>query len=82
MTPDLLNQFAAIVGEKNVIRDAAEMAGYMKEWRDIWVGKSPLVMRPFQHGRDFAHSETRQRNGHCHRAAIGQYGAGGRANSL
>ena len=46
MTPDLLNQFAAIVGEKNVIRDAAEMAGYMKEWRDIWVGKSPLVMRP------------------------------------
>ena len=46
MTPDLLNQFAAIVGEKNVIRDAAEMAGYMKEWRDIWVGTSPLVMRP------------------------------------
>ena len=46
MTPDLLNQFAAIVGEKNVIRDSAEMAGYMKEWRDIWVGKSPLVMRP------------------------------------
>ncbi len=46
MTPDLLNQFAAIVGEKNVIRDAHEMAGYMKEWRDIWVGKSPLVLRP------------------------------------
>jgi FAD/FMN-containing dehydrogenase len=46
MTPDLLNQFASIVGEKNVIRDAAEMAGYMKEWRDIWVGKSPLVLRP------------------------------------
>ena len=46
MTPELLNQFAAIVGEKNVIRDAAEMAGYMKEWRDIWVGKSPLVLRP------------------------------------
>src|SRR6185503_12874768 len=46
MTPDLLTQFAAIVGEKNVIRDAAEMAGYMKEWRDIWIGKSPLVMRP------------------------------------
>jgi FAD/FMN-containing dehydrogenase len=34
------------VGEKNTIRDAAGMAGYMTEWRDIWVGKSPLVMRP------------------------------------
>ena len=46
MTPELLNQFVAIVGEKNVIRDEREMAGYMKEWREIWVGKSPLVMRP------------------------------------
>ena len=46
MTPELLNQFAAIVGEKHVIRDAAGMAGYMTEWREIWVGKSPLVMRP------------------------------------
>jgi FAD/FMN-containing dehydrogenase len=46
MTPELLNQFAAIVGEKHAIRDEAGMAGYMTEWRDIWVGKSPLVMRP------------------------------------
>ncbi len=46
MTPELLNQFAAIVGEKHVIRDMAGMAGYMTEWREIWVGKSPLVMRP------------------------------------
>jgi FAD/FMN-containing dehydrogenase len=46
MTPELLNQFAAIVGEKHAIRDAAGMAGYMTEWREIWVGKSPLVMRP------------------------------------
>lgn len=46
MTPELLNQFAAIVGEKHAIRDAVSMAGYMREWREIWVGKSPLVMRP------------------------------------
>ncbi len=46
MTPELLNQFAGIVGEKHAIRDAASMAGYMREWREIWVGKSPLVMRP------------------------------------
>ena len=46
MTPELLNQFAAIVGEKHAIRDVAGMVGYMTEWREIWVGKSPLVMRP------------------------------------
>jgi FAD/FMN-containing dehydrogenase len=46
MTPELLNKFAAIVGEKHAIRDVAGMAGYMTEWREIWVGKSPLVMRP------------------------------------
>ncbi|MEQ1520243.1 MAG: FAD-binding oxidoreductase [Aestuariivirga sp.] len=46
MTPELLNQFAAIVGEKHAIRDVSGMAGYMTEWREIWVGKSPLVMRP------------------------------------
>jgi FAD/FMN-containing dehydrogenase len=46
MTPELLNQFAAIVGKKHAIRDAAGMAGYMTEWREIWTGKSPLVMRP------------------------------------
>ncbi|HUQ37639.1 MAG TPA: FAD-binding oxidoreductase [Aestuariivirga sp.] len=46
MTPELLNQFAAIVGEKHAIREAASMAGYMTEWREIWMGKSPLVMRP------------------------------------
>lgn len=46
MTPELLNRFAAIVGEKHAIRDAAGMTGYMTEWREIWIGKSPLVMRP------------------------------------
>ncbi len=46
MTPELLSQFASIVGESHAIRNAAEMAGYMKEQRDLWVGKSPLVIRP------------------------------------
>ena len=43
---ETLNRLAAVVGEKNAIRDEAEMAGYMREWRDIYVGKSPLVLRP------------------------------------
>ncbi len=42
----VLNRIAAVVGEKNVIRNAAEMTGYMREWRDKWVGVSPLVVRP------------------------------------
>ncbi len=46
MTPELLNQFTAMVGEKHAIRNAAEMTGYMKEWRNLWFGKSPLVLRP------------------------------------
>ena len=43
---DTLNRMAAIVGESHVIRDAAGMTGYMREWRDIYVGVSPLVVRP------------------------------------
>ncbi len=43
---DTLKRLAAVVGEKNTIRAAAEMDGYMREWRGIWHGKSPLVLRP------------------------------------
>ena len=43
---DALNRLAAVVGEKHAIRDAAEMDGYMREWRQIWTGRSPLVLRP------------------------------------
>ena len=46
MTPALLDRFTAIVGERNAVRNAADMASYMKEWRDLWFGKSPLVLRP------------------------------------
>jgi FAD/FMN-containing dehydrogenase len=46
IAPELLNQFAAIVGESHAIRNPAEMTGYMKEQRDLWMGKSPLVLRP------------------------------------
>ena len=41
-----LARLAAIVGDKYAIRDQAEMQGYMREWRGIWVGRSPLVLRP------------------------------------
>jgi FAD/FMN-containing dehydrogenase len=45
-SPETLNRLASIVGENHAIRDAASMAGYMREWRDMWPGVSPLVLRP------------------------------------
>jgi FAD/FMN-containing dehydrogenase len=41
-----LDRLAAVVGEANAIRDPARMDAYMREWRQIWVGRSPLVLRP------------------------------------
>ena len=41
-----LARMVTIVGEKNAIRNASEMTGYMREWRDRWHGVSPLVLRP------------------------------------
>jgi FAD/FMN-containing dehydrogenase len=41
-----LDRLAAVVGERYAIRDEAEMAGYMREWREVWFGRSPLVLRP------------------------------------
>ena len=43
---DTLNRLAAVVGETHAIRDAKAMDGYMREWRGIWHGRSPLVLRP------------------------------------
>jgi FAD/FMN-containing dehydrogenase len=43
---DTLKRLAAAVGEKNAIRIAGEMDGYMREWRGLWHGKSPMVLRP------------------------------------
>jgi FAD/FMN-containing dehydrogenase len=45
-SPATLDRFAAVVGEAHAIRDPAGMDGYMREWRQIWVGRSPMVLRP------------------------------------
>jgi FAD/FMN-containing dehydrogenase len=45
-TPETLQRFIAIVGEKNAISNVTDMAPYMREWRDLWPGSSPLVLRP------------------------------------
>lgn len=43
---ETLARLTAVVGEKHAIRDPSEMIAYMTEWREIWTGKSPLVLRP------------------------------------
>ncbi|CAN5277181.1 FAD-binding oxidoreductase [soil metagenome] len=43
---ETLDRFTAIVGARNAIRDPLDMVPYLTEWRAIWTGKSPLVLRP------------------------------------
>ncbi len=45
-TPDLIMRFIGIVGAGNALLDPQSQAPYLKEWRDRYVGKTPLVLRP------------------------------------
>jgi D-lactate dehydrogenase (cytochrome) len=44
--PDLIDGFAAVVGERYAITDPAEIAPYLTEERGLYHGRSPLVLRP------------------------------------
>jgi FAD/FMN-containing dehydrogenase len=44
--PDVLARFAAIVGNKGVLTAAPDLAPYLKEWRDLYSGTTPMVLRP------------------------------------
>ncbi|KAA3508413.1 FAD-binding oxidoreductase [Agrobacterium tumefaciens] len=43
---DILDRFTAIVGEKNAVRDAVEMAPRLVENRGLYHGASPLLLKP------------------------------------
>lgn len=45
-TPETLARFVAIVGEKYAIADPAEQEPYLIEWRRLYKGQTPLVLRP------------------------------------
>ena len=49
-SPETLSRLAAVVGEKGVIRDAHGKEPYLREWRDLWHGATPLVLRPANTG--------------------------------
>ncbi len=42
----VLARFAAIVGPGGAITDPADQAPYLKEWRDLYTGRTPMVLRP------------------------------------
>src|ERR1041385_628226 len=45
LAPDLLKRFVAIVGEKYAITDPKDQAPYLVEMRDLYHGRTPLVLR-------------------------------------
>ena len=46
LTAALIARFVAIVGEANAILRAEDQAKYLSEWRDRYVGRTPVVLRP------------------------------------
>lgn len=46
LSPELIARFRAIVGDKYAVTDAADIAPYVVEERNLYQGRSPLVLRP------------------------------------
>ena len=42
----VISQFSAIVGDRNALTEGDAIAPYLKEWRGLYHGVSPLVLRP------------------------------------
>ncbi len=45
-TPEVLSRFAAIVGKKGVLTAPEDIAPYLQEWRGLYHGRTPMVLRP------------------------------------
>ncbi|RIA55875.1 FAD-binding oxidoreductase [Dichotomicrobium thermohalophilum] len=45
-TPDILARLTEIVGAHHVITEQAELAPYMEEWRGLYHGRTPLLLKP------------------------------------
>src|SRR6478735_9007688 len=46
LSPELIARFRAVVGDKYAVTEAADIAPYVTEERDLFHGRSPLVLRP------------------------------------
>jgi D-lactate dehydrogenase (cytochrome) len=46
LSPELIARFQEVVGGKNALTDPADIAPYVAEERDLFHGRTPLVLRP------------------------------------
>ncbi|MBR0713579.1 FAD-binding oxidoreductase [Bradyrhizobium liaoningense] len=46
LSPELIEKFRKIVGDRHAITDAADIEAYVTEERNLFHGRSPLVLRP------------------------------------
>src|ERR1700710_2052652 len=46
LSPEVVSRFRSIVGDKYAVTDLGEIAPYITEERDLFHGRSPLVLRP------------------------------------
>ena len=76
----LLARFAAIVGDKYAITDPEIQAPYLIEMRDMFQGRTPVVLRPATVAEVSADRQARQRRPNADRAARRQYRPGRRSN--
>ncbi|MEL6372767.1 MAG: FAD-binding oxidoreductase [Pseudomonadota bacterium] len=44
--PALIERFTRIVGEQHALTDPDAQLPYLREWRDQYIGKTPVVLRP------------------------------------
>jgi FAD/FMN-containing dehydrogenase len=43
---ETLERMANVVGAKGVVTDEHDKAPYLREWRGLWTGSTPLILRP------------------------------------
>jgi FAD/FMN-containing dehydrogenase len=43
---DILRRLTDVVGPKGVLTAPSDQAPYLKEWRGLWTGATPLILRP------------------------------------
>jgi FAD/FMN-containing dehydrogenase len=46
ISEQILSRFAAIAGETHAVRDPHAKEAYLHEWRGLWHGVTPIVLRP------------------------------------
>ncbi len=42
---ETLERMASVVGPKGVLRSDSDKAPYLKEWRGLWAGETPIILR-------------------------------------